>query len=178
MRVCLFGVFWAVLAVSGSAAGEATNRGLSMRLVQGGTPYIEARMPEFLTSELIGLVRTGVAVSVRYDVLAYGRGMFGRTPWPVAVFGYDKRLEYSPEANVYVLSRPGLTVRLGSLEAALARFREPDRIALPESVRRSLGEHRLRGRMRMETLRLYPPLSFFVGLLDVYNFTTRWVDVE
>lgn len=176
MRTVVPALLTALLSAVPAVGASATD--LTMRVVRSGSgAYVEATMPDFFTSEIVGLLKTGVAVSVRYEVAVHPGGWWGRLLWPLAVFDYGKRLEYSPEANVYVLTTPQGTVRIGGVEAALARFRETDRIPLPEGGwKTEPASYRFRGRMRMETVKLYPPLSLFVGLMDVYNFTTRWVE--
>jgi hypothetical protein len=163
-----------------SVSAESRRTELELKFIPAPQPpHIEAMLPDFVTDEIMNLIRAGVVLSIRYEFEVYRKNPLSRFFWPEWTFSYFKKLEYSPDANVYIVTVPEGRTKVGGLQDALQRFREVDRIVLPEGRWRSVpAEYRYRGRVKMETIKLYPPLSLFVGLVDVYNFTTRWVEFE
>jgi len=148
-------------------------------VVSSNAVMVRVDAPPVVNDELLKLLRTGVSISLRYQFELYAKSGIPIYIFPLKTVGWTKTLEYDMAADIYVLTSPAGVIKDDSLRDIIEVFYRPDFVPVCGG---SLADYRARywtrGRARLETIKLYPPLSLIFGLIDIYNFTTPWMEPE
>lgn len=135
--------------------------------------------PKFVNTELINVLRSGVSLTVNYEVDIYKNGLFSRMFLKKKV-NYQKSLAFDIQENIYVMRAPGQIVKNNDLRTVLESFYTEDAISLGKfaEFKPRLSDYYIRYRLSTETIKLYPPLSLIFSFIDIYNFTTSWFTLD
>lgn len=152
---------------SDSSPFQITNQGEESSLI--------ISFPDFFSSEIASLVRTGVPIKINYDIRINKKGFFGGS-FSVPESGQLYRsIQYDISDNSYVLILEGIRIRKKELKEAIRELYRPAEIKLSILLHKHVqpGDG-LKCRLTMESIRLYPPLSLVFNMLPIYNFKTLW----
>jgi hypothetical protein len=147
--------------------------------LRGNEVILWTSTPKFVNTELVNVLRSGVALTVSYEVRVYQNGFFS---WMVIKkkLTYQKSLSFDIQANIYVMRSPGQVVKNSDFKTVLESFYAEDAITIGRvaEFKPGLADHYIRYRLSTETIKLYPPLSLIFSFIDIYNFTTSWFTLD
>lgn len=173
LLLALFCALWQQVALA-----EDVNIQGSM-VSRNGDLVLKTRIPRFVNPELVNVLRSGVAITVNYELRVYRK-----TPLPNFVterkINHKKSLAYSVQDDIYIMQSPGLVVKNPDLTVVLESFYAEDQILVGKSseFKPEPAEYFLKFRLATETIKLYPPLSLIFNLIEIYNFKTSWKKME
>lgn len=139
---------------------------------------IEISMPSVFSDEVIELIKIGISLSVCYEISFLRKTMWGLL-LPVANIVYEKKMTYDPEAKVFIIKTPERIFKEDSLKDAIDRFNDKDIIVLSADYPKGkIESYVVKGRVKVSSVQLLPPFSFIIGLMNVYNFNTSWMEIK
>jgi len=132
---------------------------------------LKLTIPAYLNSELVDVLNTGIDMSLVYSVSVYKK----RFPFSQHILKkkYKKRLSYNVQSRIYSLIFRDKVVKSLNLKEILETFYEPDNLPLLKKTElKPKNKYFCVFQVKMEPLKLYPPLSLVFNFIDIYNFKT------
>ena len=148
-------------------------------VVAGPDIVLRTSTPRFVNAELVSVLRSGVSLTVNYEVYIHENGFLSALFLKKKVF-FQKTLAFDIQENIYVMRTPGQVVKNNDLKTVLESFYSEDDIVLGKTTefKPQLSDYYIRYRLHTETIKLYPPLSLIFSFIDIYNFTTSWFTLD
>lgn len=132
---------------------------------------LKLTIPAYLNSELLDVLNTGIDLSLVYSVSVYKKSF----PFSQNIFKkkYKKRLSYNVQSRIYSLIFRDKVIKSPNLKEILDTFHEPDKLPLLKKTDlKSKNKYFCVFQVKMEPLKLYPPLSLVFSFINIYNFKT------
>jgi hypothetical protein len=166
------------LALPLLAADGEKKPGLIVQIVPGKVNYtLKAVMPRFLNNELVSIVKAGMPVTIIYEIRIFRKGFFLFHLTPEKTINYRKTIEYRIQNNVFTVTTAEQVYRNSELNDILGIFYDTDRIPLAGfQPSADPSEYYLDCRLTTESIDLYPPLSWVMGI--VVNYKTKWIRID
>ena len=138
---------------------------------EGNLLLLKLTIPAYLNSELLDVLNTGIDLSLVYSVSVYKKSF----PFSHNIFKkkYKKLLSYNVQSRIYSLSFRDKVVKSLNLKEILETFYVTDNLPLLKKTDlKSKHKYFCVFQVKMEPLKLYPPLSLVFSFIDIYNFKT------
>jgi hypothetical protein len=151
---------------------------LKVRIVRAGPAYqVEINTPRFINTELLKILKAGVTISAVYEIRVFRKNALSLYIFPYKSYVFRKSIDHNVQNDIYSLNLLGDVRRSNDLSGSLEDFYRNELLDLKGCVlEEPAAKYFCKIRFRMEELKLYPPLSLVVNMVDAYRYATDWVE--